>query len=173
MIYLFGTEFVRAGHEVCAEQRETDGVSALGRKLQTLLEHLLKGAAVEAARQRQRNGGISIIQAPADTVPSGVDVSASTIPENGQVRRLHQHLHQRVHHLCVEDDGVHHLAELLVVGDAQAGLGDAGVGLQPEPVQPHASEVKHLAVLYCSTIGERRKTGCHPQTDSDGAKLHI
>lgn len=53
VIYLFGTELVCAGHEVCAEQREADGVSALGRKLQTLLEHLLKGAAVEAARQRE------------------------------------------------------------------------------------------------------------------------
>lgn len=65
----------------------------------------------------------------------------------------------------MEDDGVHHLAELLVVGDAQAGLGDAGVGLQPEPVQPHASEVKHLTVLHCSTTieGEREKTSsCRP-----------
>lgn len=36
------------GHEVCAEQREADGVSALGGKLQTLLEHLFKCPAVEA-----------------------------------------------------------------------------------------------------------------------------
>ena len=36
-----------AGHEVCAEQWEADGVSALGGKLQALLEHLLKGPAVE------------------------------------------------------------------------------------------------------------------------------
>lgn len=51
-------------------------------------------------------------------------------PENGQVGRLHQHLHQRVHHLCVEDDGVHHLTELLVIGDTETGFRDAGVGLQ-------------------------------------------
>lgn len=36
------------GHEVCAEQREADGVSALRGKLQTLLEHLFKRTAVEA-----------------------------------------------------------------------------------------------------------------------------
>lgn len=35
------------GHEVCAEQREADRVATLGRKLQTLLEHLLKCTAVE------------------------------------------------------------------------------------------------------------------------------
>lgn len=51
-------------------------------------------------------------------------------PENGQVWRLHQHLHQRVHHLCVEDDGVHHLPQLLVVGDTQTGFRDACVGLK-------------------------------------------
>lgn len=38
-----------AGHEVCAKQRKADGVSALGGKLQALLEHLLKCTAVEAA----------------------------------------------------------------------------------------------------------------------------
>lgn len=48
-IYLLRTELVCAGHEVCAEQREADGVSALGGKLQTLLEHLFKRTAVEAS----------------------------------------------------------------------------------------------------------------------------
>lgn len=38
-----------AGHEVCTEQRETDGVSALGGKLQALLEHFFKSSAVETA----------------------------------------------------------------------------------------------------------------------------
>lgn len=51
-------------------------------------------------------------------------------PEDGQVRGLHQHLHQRVHHLGVEDDGVHHFAEFLVVGDAETGFRDAGVSLR-------------------------------------------
>lgn len=50
-LYLLGTELVCAGHEVRAEQREADGVSALGGKLQTLLEHLFKRAAVEAAER--------------------------------------------------------------------------------------------------------------------------
>lgn len=45
--YLFRTELVCTGHEVCAEQREADGVSTLGRKFQTLLKHLLKCTAVE------------------------------------------------------------------------------------------------------------------------------
>lgn len=48
-VYLLRTELMCAGHEVCAEQREADGVSALRGKLQTLLEHLLKRTAVEAA----------------------------------------------------------------------------------------------------------------------------
>lgn len=47
-IYLLRTELMCTGHEVCAEQREADGVSALGGKLQTLLEHLFKCTAVEA-----------------------------------------------------------------------------------------------------------------------------
>ncbi len=51
-IYLLGTELMCAGHEVCAEQREADGVSALGGKLQTLLEHLFKRTAVEATQGR-------------------------------------------------------------------------------------------------------------------------
>lgn len=41
------------GHEVCAEQREADGVSALGGKLQALLEHLFKRTAVEATHTRK------------------------------------------------------------------------------------------------------------------------
>lgn len=45
--YLFRTELVCAGHEVCAEQREADGVATLRRKLQTLLKHLFKCTAVE------------------------------------------------------------------------------------------------------------------------------
>lgn len=51
-IYLLRTELVCAGHEVCAEQREADGVSALGGKLQALLKHLFKGAAVEATHTK-------------------------------------------------------------------------------------------------------------------------
>ena len=51
-IYLLRTEFVCTGHEVCAEQREADGVSALGGKFQTLLEHFLKCPAVEAATRK-------------------------------------------------------------------------------------------------------------------------
>ena len=50
-VHLLGTKLVCAGHEVCAKQREADGVSALRGKLQTLLEHLLKRTAVEAATQ--------------------------------------------------------------------------------------------------------------------------
>lgn len=42
-----------AGHEVCAEQREAYGVSALGGELQALLEHFFKGAAVEAAEMEE------------------------------------------------------------------------------------------------------------------------
>lgn len=38
-----------AGHKVCTEQREADGVSALRGKLQTLLEHFFKCTAVETA----------------------------------------------------------------------------------------------------------------------------
>lgn len=51
-------------------------------------------------------------------------------PENRQVWRLHQHLHQRVHHFCVEDDGVHHFSKLLVIGYTETGFGNTGVGLQ-------------------------------------------
>lgn len=51
------------------------------------------------------------------------------LPENGQVRRFHQHVHQRIHHLGVEDDGIHHFTKLLVISNTETGLGDAGVGL--------------------------------------------
>lgn len=51
-------------------------------------------------------------------------------PENRQVWRLHQHLHQGVHHLCVENDCIHHFTELLVIGYTEAGFRNAGVGLQ-------------------------------------------
>lgn len=56
-IYLLGTELMCTGHEVCAEQREADGVSALGGKLQTLLEHLFKRTAVEAREGGPLNKG--------------------------------------------------------------------------------------------------------------------
>lgn len=42
-----------AGHEVCTEQRKADGVSALGGKLQALLEHFFKRTAVEAAHTQK------------------------------------------------------------------------------------------------------------------------
>lgn len=51
-VYLLRTELMCAGHEVCAEQREADGVSALGGKLQALLEHLLKRTAIEATHMK-------------------------------------------------------------------------------------------------------------------------
>lgn len=51
------------------------------------------------------------------------------LPEDGEVRGFHQHLHQRVHHLGVEDDGVEHLAQFAMVSEAQRGLGHTGVGL--------------------------------------------
>lgn len=51
-IHLLRTELMRAGHEVCAEQREADGVSALGGKLQALLKHFLKCTAVEAVKKQ-------------------------------------------------------------------------------------------------------------------------
>lgn len=54
----------------------------------------------------------------------------TVLPENRQVRRLHQHLHQGVHHLRVENDGVHHFTELLVIGYAETGFGNASVGLK-------------------------------------------
>lgn len=54
-LYLLGTELVGAGHEVCAKQREADGVAALRGKLQALLEHFLKRAAVEAAHTHTHN----------------------------------------------------------------------------------------------------------------------
>lgn len=52
--HLFGAELMGAAHKVGAEQREGDGVSRLGRQLETLLEHLFKGAAVKAIRDRER-----------------------------------------------------------------------------------------------------------------------
>lgn len=48
-VYLLRAELMCTGHEVCAEQRKADGVSALGGKLQALLEHLFECTAVEAA----------------------------------------------------------------------------------------------------------------------------
>lgn len=51
-------------------------------------------------------------------------------PENGEVGCLHQHIHQRIYHLCVEDDGIHHFTKLLVISYTKAGFRDAGVGLQ-------------------------------------------
>lgn len=42
-----------AAHKVGAEQREGDGVSRLGRQFETLLEHLFKGAAVKAIKERE------------------------------------------------------------------------------------------------------------------------
>lgn len=43
-----------AAHKVGAEQREGDGVSRLGRQFETLLEHLFKGAAVKAIKERSK-----------------------------------------------------------------------------------------------------------------------
>ena len=51
------------------------------------------------------------------------------LPEYGEVRCLHQHLHQGIHHLGVEYNGIHHLAQLTVVCDAQRSLGHTGIGL--------------------------------------------
>jgi len=44
-----------AGHEVCAEQREADGVSALGGQLQALLKHLLKSTTVETTQTGEKS----------------------------------------------------------------------------------------------------------------------
>ena len=51
--YLLWAELVGAAHEVCAEQREGDGVARLRGQLQTLLEHFLKRPAVEATGDRR------------------------------------------------------------------------------------------------------------------------
>lgn len=98
----------------------------------------------------------------------------SFLPEDRQVRCLHQHLHQGIHHLCVEDDGVHHFTQLLVVRYTEACLRNASVSLgeketnaskkrgkkkqpkcfllcfylQPEPVQSHPPEVKHISIFH-------------------------
>lgn len=50
--HLLRTELVCAGHEVRAEQREADGVAALGGKLQALLKHLFKRTAVETMQTK-------------------------------------------------------------------------------------------------------------------------
>lgn len=57
------------------------------------------------------------------------DVYNYVSPENRQVRRLHQHLHEWVDHLGVEDNSVHHFAQLLVVSDTKTSFRDTSVSL--------------------------------------------
>lgn len=57
-------------------------------------------------------------------------LSGYLLPEDGDVWGFHQHLHQGVHHLGVEYDGVHHLAQFTVVSDAQRGFWHTSVGLE-------------------------------------------
>lgn len=155
------------------------------------------------------------------------------LPENRKVWGLHQHVHQRIDHLCVENNSVHHFAQFLVISQTKTGFWNTCVGLQkregmqksneqsvsirlnqvrrmrnkserttsligavrsfysslgnkdarqsddsdlctylkPEPVQPHASEVKHVSIFhwsrtnnYHSTIWEHLKMVPHPRT---------
>ena len=76
------------------------------------------------------------------TLPRTTQPTHSYAPVQGKVTTLIGHLFQVVDHLCVEDDGVHVLGQVLVVPKNQTGLADTAVGLQAEPVQPEAVEVK-------------------------------
>lgn len=52
------------------------------------------------------------------------------LPENRKVWGLHQHIHQGVNHLCVENNGVHHFAQFLVVSQTKTGFWNTCVRLQ-------------------------------------------
>lgn len=80
----------------------------------------------------------------------------SYLPEDGEVGGFHQHLHQRVHHLGVEDDGVEHLAQFTMVSESQGGLGHAGVGLRkhaPLATSP-LTKLTSSSQLYTASCAE-------------------